>query len=140
VTVLVLDASVTVSWCFPDRRSDFTIQVLREISNGFAVVPGLWALEVGNALVVSERKGYLKAAQLTAFLRDIEELPKQVEHHSPDQALGRTLELARDYKLSTYDACYLELAERMGLPLATLDADLKKAAKKAGVALVVSER
>jgi len=139
VTVLVLDASVTVSWCFPDRRTDFTARVLREISNGFAVVPGLWALEVGNALAVSERKGYLKAAQLTAFLRDLEDLPKQVEHHSPDQALGRTLEIARAHKLSTYDACYLELAERMGLPLATLDAELKKAAKKARVALLEAE-
>jgi predicted nucleic acid-binding protein len=136
VTVLVLDASVTISWCFPDRRTDFTTQVLREIANGFAVVPGLWSLEVGNALVVSERKGYLKEAQITAFLRDLDELPKQVEHHTADQAFGRTLELARAHKLSTYDACYLELAERMGLPLATLDSDLMKAAKKAGVALV----
>jgi predicted nucleic acid-binding protein len=136
VTVLVLDASVTVSWCFPDRRTDFTTGVLREIATGFAVVPGLWALEVGNALAVSERKGYLKSAQLGAFLRDLDDLPKQVEHHTPDQALGRTLALAREYGLSTYDACYLELAERMGLPLATLDADLRKTAKKARIALV----
>ena len=136
MTVLVLDASVAVSWCFPDRRTAFTTRVLQEIANGFAVVPGLWALEVGNALAVSERKGYLKAAQLDAFLRELEDLPKQVEQHSADQALGRTLALARQYKLSTYDACYLELSERMGLPLATLDADLKKAAKKAGVELV----
>jgi predicted nucleic acid-binding protein len=136
VTVIVLDASVTVSWCFPDRRTPFTTQVLQEISSAFAVVPGLWALEVGNALAVSERKGYLQAAQLVAFLRDLDELPLQVEHHSPDQALGRTLELAREHKLSTYDACYLELAERMRLPLATLDGDLKKAAKKSGVELL----
>ncbi len=139
MTVLVLDASVTVSWCFPDRRTDFSTQILREISNAFAVVPGLWALEVGNALAVSERKGYLTAAQLAAFLRDLEDLPKQVEHHSPDQSFGRTLDLARGHKLSTHDACYLELAERMGLPLATLDTDLKRAAKKAGVALVEAE-
>jgi predicted nucleic acid-binding protein len=136
VTVLVLDASVTVSWCFPERRTGFTTRVLREIGRGLAVVPGLWALEVGNALAVSERKGYLKAHQLDAFLRDLEELPKQVEHHTPDQALGRTLALAREYELSTYDACYLELAERMALPLATLDADLEKVAKKVGVEIV----
>ncbi len=136
MTVLVLDASVTVSWCFPDRRTDFTTGVLREIANGLAIVPGLWALEVGNALAVSERKGYLKAAQLEAFLRELQDLPTQVEQQSSDQAFGRTLELAREYKLSTYDACYLELSERMGLPLATLDTDLRKAAKKAGVALV----
>ncbi len=59
--------------------------------------------------------------------------PAQVEHHTPDQALGRTLGLAREYRLPTYDACYLELAERMGLPLATHDADLKKAAKRVSV-------
>jgi predicted nucleic acid-binding protein len=136
VTVLVLDASVTVSWCFPDRRTDFTTRVLREIAEGFAVVPGLWALEVGNALVVSERKGYLTSRQVGAFLRDLDELPKQVEPNTPNQALGRTLALAREHELSTYDACYLELAERMGLPLATLDGDLRRAAKKAGVTLV----
>jgi predicted nucleic acid-binding protein len=136
VTVLVLDASVTVSWCFPDRRSAFTTRVLRELSNGFAVVPGLWALEVANALAVAERKGYLGAAHLATFLRDLADLPKQVEHHLPEQAFGRVLELARSSKLSTYDACYLELAQRMGLPLATLDEALKRAAKKADVALV----
>lgn len=137
MTVLVLDASVTVSWCFPNRRTEFTTQVLQRIaSGGFAVVPSLWALEVGNALAVSERKGYLKPAQLEAFLRDLGDLPKQVEHHTSEQAFGRTLALAREYKLSTYDACYLELAERTGLPLATLDSGLEKAAKRAGVALV----
>jgi predicted nucleic acid-binding protein len=136
VTVLVLDASVTVSWCFPDRRTEFTTHVLQRITNGFAVVPGLWALEVGNALAVSERKRYLEAAQVAAFLRDLDELPKQVEHHTPAQAFGRTLDLAREHRLSAYDACYLELAERMRLPLATLDADLRRAAKKTNVELV----
>ncbi len=136
MTVLVLDASVTVSWCFPDRRTAFTTEVLREISNAFAVVPGLWALEVGNALAVSERKGYLKRDHVDAFVRDLEDLPKQVEHHSPDQAFGRTLELAREHRLSTHDACYLELAERMSLPLATLDEALQRAARKLGVALI----
>lgn len=136
MSVLVLDASITVSWCFPDRRTDFTKRVLQEIVSGFAVVPGIWALEVGNALAASERKGYLKPPQLEAFLRDLDDLPTQVEHHTPDQALGRTLEVAREHRLSTYDACYLELAERMRLPLATLDADLAKAAREIGVGLL----
>lgn len=139
MTVLVLDASVAVSWCFPDRRTAFTTRVLREISDGFAVVPGLWALEVGNALGVSERKGYLEAAQLRAFLRDLEDLPVQIEPLSWDRAFGRVLDLARAHGLSTYDACYLELAERMGLPLATLDSELRRSAKKTGVALVTAE-
>jgi predicted nucleic acid-binding protein len=139
MTVLVLDASVAVSWCFPDRRTDFTAHVLRETSSAFAVVPGLWALEVGNALAVSERKGYLTSNQLADFLRDLGDLPLQVEHLSTDRALGRALEIARTFKLTTYDACYLELAERMGLPLATLDSDLEKAAKKLGVPIVAAE-
>jgi predicted nucleic acid-binding protein len=134
--MLVVDASVALAWCFPDQRNDFTAQVLREAARGFAVVPGLWALEVGNALAAAERKGYLDSAQVEAFLRDLDELPKQVVHHDPGQAFGRTLELALKCGLSTFDACYLELAERMGLPLATLDADLVKAAKKVGVELV----
>ncbi|HVS11842.1 MAG TPA: type II toxin-antitoxin system VapC family toxin [Planctomycetota bacterium] len=121
MTVLVLDASVTLSWCFPDRRTPFTTHVLHEIADGFAVVPGLWALEVGNALAASERKGYLEPADIASFLGDLEELPKRVEHQPPERALGRVLDLARSHKLSTYDACYLELAERLALPLATLD-------------------
>ena len=136
MTVLVLDASVAVSWCFPDRRTEYTTRVLHEVASGFAVVPGLWALEVGNALVASERRGYLKPVQLGAFLRDLQDLPKQVEHVTPEQAFDRVLALAKEHELSTYDACYLELAERMGLPLATLDSDLRKAARSAGVDLV----
>jgi predicted nucleic acid-binding protein len=139
VSVLVLDASVAVSWCFPDRRTAFTTQVLREIADGSAVVPGLWELEVGNALAVAERKGYLTSAQLEAFLQDLADLPKQVEHPTSDPSFGRTLALAREHKLSTFDACYLELAERMGLPLATADVELSRAAQRAGVALVAAE-
>ena len=135
MTVLVLDASVAVSWCFPDRRTELTTGVLHEIANGFAVVPGPWALEVGNALAVAERKGYLKPVQLEAFLHDLSELPLQVEQHTAEQSFGRTLELAREHGLSTYDACYLELAERMGLPLATLDSDLKQAAQQSSIEL-----
>jgi len=136
VSVFVLDASVTVAWCFPDQRSALTDHVLREVASGFAVVPSLWALEVGNVLAVSERKRYLTGPQIEAFLGDLAELPKQVDHHVPDITFGRTLELAREHRLSTYDACYLELAERMGLPLATLDTELRRAAKKVGVELV----
>ena len=57
----------------------------------------------------------------------------EVDPNTFAHVLSDTLQLARRYRLSSYDASYLELALRMALPLATLDADLHRAASKAGV-------
>jgi predicted nucleic acid-binding protein len=135
MTALVLDASVAIAWCFPAQKDAYCKAVLTAVSEGLAVVPVLWAIEVGNVLLTSERRGMLTVAMARAFLDDLAILPKQVDVQQPERAFGDVLELARKHKLTNYDACYLELAKRMGLPMASLDADLKAAAKREGVVL-----
>lgn len=76
-------------------------------------------------------RGYLRENKVAAFLGDLDELPVEVEHHTAEQVFGWTLDLSREHELSTFDACNLDLAQRMGLPLAALDEGLAKAAKEA---------
>jgi predicted nucleic acid-binding protein len=132
---LVVDASVTMSWCFPDEENPYAQSVLRLLRELDAVVPAIWPLEVANALVVAERRRRLKPAETTRFLALIRGLDVTVDRETSNQALGETLSLARRYALSAYDAAYLELAIREGLPIATLDKDLERAARRLGLKL-----
>ena len=132
---LVVDASVTMSWCFPDEEHPYAQSVLRLLRETDAVVPAIWPLEVANALVVAERRSRLKPAETTRFLALIRGLDVTVDRETSSQALGETLSLARRHALSAYDAAYLELAIREGLPMATLDKDLERTARKLGVKL-----
>ena len=132
---LVVDASVTMSWCFPDEENPYAHSVLRLLREVDAVVPAIWPLEVANALVVAERRRRLKPAETTRFLALIRGLDVTVDRETSNQALGETLSLARRYALSAYDAAYLELAIREGLPIATLDKDLERAARRLGLKL-----
>jgi predicted nucleic acid-binding protein len=100
-------------------------------------VPGLWWFEVRNILVVNERRRRITEAGTASFLQNLSQLRVRVDQ-SPDE--GAVLRLARTHRLSVYDAAYLELAQREGLALATLDADLRKAAANEGVALVSARR
>ena len=99
-----------------------------------AIVPTIWPLEVTNVLAKAEARAQLSEAQSESFLELLAELDIDVDSDSLDKAPTSILQLARRYRLSSYDASYLETAMRLGLPLATLDADLMKAARKAGVA------
>lgn len=98
-----------------------------------AIVPGIWPLEVANVLVVAERHGKLTSADSGRFLSLVEALPIVVEQDTVQRALTDILTIARDSELSSYDACYLELAKRKGVELATADARLADAASAAGV-------
>ena len=132
----VLDASVAMLWLVPQSNPagvSYATSVLSALKEAPAVVPSLWAVEVANVTAKVEAKGVVTEAQSQFFIALIERLDVSTDHSTSVHALGETLNLARRYKLSAYDATYLELALRMGLPLATLDADLAKAAKKAGV-------
>ena len=135
MTRFVVDASVVMSWCFPDEQNPYARDVLRVLREADMVVPSVWSLEIANALVVAERRKRLGAADIARFVTLLEGLAPAVDRHTAAQALGETLSLARKHRLSAYDAAYLELAMREGLPLATLDQDLKKAARTAGVSL-----
>ena len=130
----VLDASVTLCWCFENQATKYTEAIFEMLAGGDeAVVPFIWPLEIANVLVTAERRKDLKAAQVTNFTEEFTAWPIQVDTVGLDRAFQQILSAARFYRLSAYDAAYLELAIREGLPLATLDNDLRKAASAAGV-------
>jgi predicted nucleic acid-binding protein len=133
----VLDASVTLAWCFADEGTAYTEAVLDLLANGGeALAPAIWPFEVANAILVGERRKRITLAQVTAVLQRIGDLPIHVDPVRVDRAFGSTLLLARKEQLTEYDAAYVELALREGLPLATLDDRLRRGAKSAGIALV----
>lgn len=138
MSAFVLDASVTMSWLLGDARpadrkySETVLDALQD-PDRVARVPMTWALEVSNVVARAEAKGFVEEAQSEAFLEMLGGVAIQPDDATFGRALTDTLHLARRYGLSSYDASYLELALRAGLPLATLDADLSKAARKAGV-------
>ena len=133
---LVLDNSVTMRWFFGDGKPQelaYAGKVLDAMKSASAIVPVTWALEVANVIAKAEAKGLVTGARSEAFLAMLEGVDIEADAVTFSHALSYTLQLARRYKLSAYDASYLELSLRLGLPLATLDEDLQKAAKKAGV-------
>ena len=138
MSTFVLDASVTMSWLLGDAKPvdrAYAETVLDALRNpDFAArVPVTWALEVSNVVARAEARGFVAEAQSEAFLEMLSGIAIQLDDATVAHALTDTLHLARRYGLSSYDASYLELALRTGLPLATLDTDLSKAARKAGV-------
>jgi predicted nucleic acid-binding protein len=129
---LVLDASITACWAFQDEDHPDARLAFHQMRSEEAVVPCLWWFEVRNILVVNERRRRIAESDTAAFLLNLSKLRIRIDR-APDESA--VLRLARTHRLSVYDAAYLELAQREGLPLATLDADLKKAAAGEGVAL-----
>ena len=129
----VLDASITLCWAFADEEHPLAGAALDHLQQGEARVPSLWWFEVRNALVINERRGRLTEAETSFFLRNLAPLAINVDR-SP--AEGGLLSLARQHHLTVYDAAYLELAQRDGLTLATLDTALRQAAKAVGVPLL----
>ena len=132
----VLDNSVTMRWFFGDGKPQelvYARKVLEAMKKDCALVPVTWGLEVANVISRAEAKNFVTEARSGAFLEMLEGIDIEVDGATFAHALSDTLQLARRYKLSAYDASYLELALRQGMPLATLDEDLLKAAKKAGV-------
>jgi len=129
----VIDNSVVMGWCFENEGNRYAEAVLESLEAGEALVPAIWPLEVGNVLLVAERKKRLSEASVVRFLALLNSLPITVEPETPERMLKEIVSLARAYNLSTYDASYLDLAMRLGLPIATQDASLARAAKKCRV-------
>jgi predicted nucleic acid-binding protein len=134
--MFVVDNSVVMAWCFEDEASPYTEGVLDQLRQTQAVVPAIWPLEVANVLLSAERRDRLNEAQTAHFAQLLRELPILVEEVDIERILGPVLSVGRAHRLSSYDAAYLELAARQGLPLATQDARLRKAAGSAGVAIL----
>ena len=132
----VLDNSVTMRWFFgvgKPRELAYAGKVLDAMKKASAIVPVTWGLEVANVIAGAEAKGLVSEARSGAFIELLEGMDIETDAATYHHALSETLQLARRYKLSAYDASYLELALRLGISLATLDEDLQRAAKKAGI-------
>ncbi len=130
---LVLDASITLAWFIEGEATAHSTAVLGRLRNEGAFVPAVWPLEVANAFLVSERKGRISMADVMRAIDLLRELPIDVDAEGLSLVWGTVMPLARQQALTVYDASYLELAARSGLPLATQDARLRAAAEQAGV-------
>lgn len=133
---LVLDSSAALAWVYADETTGPIRRVFEQLALEGAWVPGLWRLEVANILEMGVRRRRNDAAFRDATLADLDLLPIRVDPDTDRQAWGATLRLASRHRLTVYDAAYLELALRRGLPLATLDTDLRAAAASENIILI----
>lgn len=131
----VLDASVTLTWAFPDEWHSIAVRARQTLESpvGTAVVPSFWWFEVRNILIVNERRGRIDSQGTIDFLNELSNLNFRTAPIGDDAAL---LGLARKHKLSVYDSAYLALAIEQKAPLATLDQKLRDAASAANVELL----
>jgi len=132
----VLDNSVVMAWCFEDEDTKYADRVLELLDADTTITPAVWPLEIANAILMGERRGRLSAAGTARFTELVSELAITVERIPLSRALGVVMEVGRTHGLTSYDAAYLELAMRRGLPLATLDNRLANAARQANVTLI----
>ncbi|MCL2298390.1 MAG: type II toxin-antitoxin system VapC family toxin [Proteobacteria bacterium] len=132
----VVDSSVALTWCFAEERTPETAALLERAEGSGAVVPSLWPLEVLNALLMAEKRKRIDKYKRYALIDALHALPITLDAETVTQAWVTTNRLAERYRLTLYDATYLELAQRLDLPLATLDADLRGAASALGVPLL----
>lgn len=136
----VLDNSVVMRWFFGDgdlSDLEYSLAVLDELGRSQANVPMIWSLEVANVIARAEAKGLVLEARSAEFLKILGGMEIIEDHLDAASVLSRVLDIARRYFLSAYDAAYLELALRTGLSLATLDVELKIAAQRAGVTILL---
>jgi predicted nucleic acid-binding protein len=132
----VIDASVAISWFFEDEQTPQILNLLREVSRDGCVVPSLWRLEIANVLQMGIKRKRIDGGFRDAAIRRLSNLPIEIDPETDAHAWTTTLRLADVHRITTYDACYLELAVRRKLSLATRDAELAVAAGNAGVMLL----
>jgi len=130
---LVIDSSIALAWFFEDERTERADVVMRQVAKTGAVVPSLWRLEIANALQSALRRKRINAAFRDASIADLRSFPIAVDSETDRHAWGTSLTLAERCQLTLYDAAYLELAQRLRLPLASLDRDLRAACRALGV-------
>lgn len=132
----VIDNSVALAWCFEDEQTPGIMALLDRVIDTGAIAPQLWPVEALNGLLTAERRGRIDRSarqRLAGFLAD---LPIQIDDETANRVWNRTAPLAELHALTAYDVTYLELAARLGLPLATSDTALIAAARAAGVVLL----
>ena len=139
MSLLILDSSATLAWIYGDETTEAIRQVFYVIAENGAVVPALWRLEVANSLTIAIRKRRIDPDFRRAALADLALLDITTDQQTDSHAWTDTLNLADHFRLTVYDAAYLELARRRELPLATLDQELRTAATATGVTLLGSD-
>jgi predicted nucleic acid-binding protein len=133
--VFVLDASVTMSWCYENENTEAGRSLLRRLREQRGIVPPIWRYEVANALLAGERRCRLEPERLARFLELVESLDLEVERDATPRP-GNEMMLGRRYGISAYDASYLQVAMSRSVALATFDRRLCSAAESAGVPLL----
>jgi predicted nucleic acid-binding protein len=136
---LVLDSSATLAWIYSDETTNSIRLMFEAVGEEGAVVPSLWRLEIANSLTIAVRRGRIDANFRRAALTDLALLDIAIDDQTDVHAWGETLRMADIFKLTVYDAAYLELAQRRNLPLATLDGELRAAAKSLDLRLMGME-
>ncbi len=131
----VVDNSVVMAWCFLEEKNEQADEALDALTRVSAHVPSIWPLEVLNVLLAAERRNRISTADSIRFLELLEQLPIEVENEAVARRMGDLLHLARANGLSSYDTSYLDLALRKGMPLATADRNLIRAARECRVSL-----
>jgi predicted nucleic acid-binding protein len=134
--ICVIDASVTLSWVYTDEHSAASDALLARVADQGAVVPALWRLEIASALQNGIKRKRIDAAYRDSAIQKLIILPIEIDLDTNDFAWTTTLQLADKHQITVYDASYLELALRRGLPLATRDDQLAAAAANAGTILL----
>ena len=125
-----------MAWLFYDEATPKTSALLNRLSAETALVPAWWFIEVTNVLAMAERRGRITPAQSDAFVADLGKLAFERDDEAPGRAFTHLLPLCRTHRLTSYDAAYIDLSIRRRLPLATLDDDLRKTAKKLGIGVL----
>jgi predicted nucleic acid-binding protein len=132
----VLDASVTMAWCFKDEQTSSTDALLNQLEASKAFAPRIWTLEIGNILLSACRKQRINYASATEFINLLTALDIQIDEAVATKSFHDIFMLAHAEGLTTYDTAYLELAMRLGLPLATRDRQLSEVAARLGVVVL----
>lgn len=139
MNALVVDASIALAWYFKDEESALAMAAFEASNSMRVVVPPHWYFEVSNGMLMGERRGRMEPTDVGPFVSRLSDLMIDIDDAIVSSAMTQILPIARDYRLTVYDALYLELAGRHALPLATLDADLASAARRVGVALFTGD-
>jgi predicted nucleic acid-binding protein len=132
----VIDASLALTWYFEDEATAVTEELLDLVARTGAVVPALWRLEMANGLQLGIRRKRIDLAYRDASLADLQRMPITIDRDCDIHVWTTALWLSDRYGLTIYDACYLELAQRRNLPLATLDQELRAAGHALGLTLL----
>jgi predicted nucleic acid-binding protein len=129
----VLDASMTLAWYFEDESAPDSETIFARTDAETIHVPQHWFAELSNAFLVGERRRRATPRDSADFIESLAKRHIVVDDLAGTEVFDRILPLARAHRLTAYDAIYLELAERLGVPLATLDAELADAARSVGI-------